>query len=102
MSLIGWIIIAMIVVTAIAVILTVWSSKMGNWNMLHPAGLFAVVCSLFAITFGSEQLAFGHTADQVVATVVVGILATAAIVLTLVQLRTCVDTHRWNESHGHG
>ena len=101
MSLIGWIIIAMIVVTVIAVIVTVWSSKMGDSIKLYATGLFAVVCSLFDILFGSDALANGQTADQGTITVV-GIVAAVAIILTIVQLGTCWVTYSWQESHSHG
>ena len=102
MSLIVLIIIAMMVVTAIAVILNIWRSKLYASAFDSPSGLFAVVSSLSAITFGCEQLAFGHTADQVVATAGVVIWAVAAIVLTIVQFVSCWRQHRWDESYGHG
>ena len=100
MSLISWIIIAMIVVTSIAVILNVWRSKLYAFAFDSPFGLFAVVCSLAAIEFGCLYLAFGHTPDQVGVTVTMGISAVAAIVLTIVQFDSCFRKYRWRKSHG--
>ena len=102
MSLIGWIIIAMIVVTAIAVIVNVWCSKLYREIWDYPFGLIAVELSLGTIAIGCMQLAFPHADGLEVNTVIVVITGAAAIVLVLVQLRACWQTHRWNESSGHG
>ena len=101
MSLIGSIIIAMIVVIAIAVTITVWGSKMGDSIKLYATGLFAVVFSLVAILFGGDALANGQTANQDTITVV-GFIAAVATVLTIAQLVTCWVEYSWQKSHGHG
>ena len=101
MSLISWIIIAMIAVTVFAVILNIWRKKLFKYFWDSPSGLFAVECSISAIMFGGLAVVWRQTAD-LLAIVIVATLAVAAIILTIVQFVSCFQRHRWNESYYHG
>ena len=101
MSLISWIIIAMIAVTVFAVILNIWRKKLFKDIWDSPSGVLAVECSIIAIMIGGVAVVRGQTAD-LVGIVIVATLAVAAIILTIVQFVSCFQRHRWNESYYHG
>lgn len=101
MSLIVGLIFLMIAVTAFAVFLGVWSAGMGNSTLKYPFSLFAIACSLTAITLASVTLEYGHTGDLGLK-IGVFFFAASATILSLYQLRICVVTNRWHKSHGKG